>query len=226
MGIRDYMTENYGTAYALMHTHPKPALSGFAGLNIFNHLSVQALSSFGQLTLSPELSRDEIRVLIRAARSRGLAMQFALIVQGNIEAMISEDCILQPWLRCSGAEFPGTAAFTGIMDATGHIFPVRIDGECRSHIYNAAELCLIDHLPSLMEIGISEIIIDARGRTRAYAMDMARIYRQAMTMATDGVRYDDPRIDALKDAVRRGSLGGITSGHFIRGLKEPRVLQA
>ena len=224
MGIHEYMAENYGMVYALMHTDPKVCLFGAAGLNIFNHLSAKALSSVGLLTLSPELSRDEIRVLIEAARSRGLATRFALIVQGNSEAMISEDCILQPWLRCRGKEYPGTSVFSGIMDATGHIFPVRIDGECRSHIYNAAEICLIDHLPSLMEIGVSDVVIDARGRTRTYAMEMTRMYRQAITLAKDGVRHDDPRIDALKDAVRRRSLGGITSGHFIRGLKEPRVL--
>ncbi len=225
-GIHEYMAENYGTAYALMHADPKVCLFGAAGLNIFNHLSAEALSPVGLLTLSPELSRDEIRVLIASARSRGLATQFALIVQGNSEAMISEDCILQPWMQCSGKEYSATSAFAGIMDATGHIFPVRIDGECRSHIYNAAEICLIDHLPSLREIGVSDVVIDARGRTRAYAADMTRIYHEALALTKDGIRHDDPRLDALKDAVRQRSLGGITSGHFIRGLKEPRILQS
>jgi putative protease len=226
MGIHEYMAENYGTVYALMHTDPKVCLFGAAGLNIFNHLSAQALSSVGLLTLSPELSRDEIRVLIASARSRGLVTQFALIVQGNSEAMISEDCILQPWLQCIRKEYPGTSAFSGVMDASGHLFPVRIDGECRSHIYNAAEICLIDHLPSLIEIGVSEVVIDARDRTGAYAAEMTQVYRQAVSLAKEGIRHDDPRIDALKDAVRRRSLGGITSGHFIRGLKEPLVLQS
>jgi len=225
-GIHEYMAENYGMVYALMHTDPKISLFGAAGLNIFNHLSAQALSPVGLLTLSPELSRDEIRVLIGGSRSGGLATRFALIVQGNSEAMISEDCILQPWMQCSGKEYPKTAAFSGIMDATGHLFPVRIDGECRSHIYNAAEICLIDHLPSLMEIGVSDVVIDARGRTRAYAADMTRLYRQVIALAKDDIRHDDSRFDTLKDAVRSRSLGGITSGHFIRGLKEPRNLQS
>ena len=226
IGIHEYMAENHGTVYALMHADPEVCLFGAAGLNIFNHLSVQALASAGLLTLSPELSRDEIRVMIRAARSRGCGTQFAIIVQGNLEAMISEDCILQPWLQCSDKEYTGTSVFTGVMDATGHVFPVRIDGECRSHIYNAVELCLIDHLPSLMEIGVSDFVIEARGRTQAYAMEMTRAYRQALLLAKDGTRHDDLRMDALKDDVRRRSRGGITSGHFIRGLKEPRILQS
>jgi putative protease len=221
-GINEYMVENCGAAYTLMHTNQKPALSGSTGLNIFNHRAVLALSPMaGLLTLSPELSRDDIRILIHEARLRGIATRFALIVQGTSEAMVSEDCIFQPWLQCAGKDHgTGTMGFTGIMDATGHIFPVQIDGECRTHIYNAAELCLIDHLPSLTESGINEVVIDARGRTVTYTRDMTGIYREAITMVKNGIRSDDARFIHLKDEIRRRSLGGITAGHFIRGLKE------
>ena len=135
-------------ADGLMRSHPAPVLSGSIGLNIFNHEGVQHLSSrFGMVTLSPELSRDEIRLPIDAARL-GDAHFRLLIAQGRSEAMVSEDCILQPWLSCYGkGDDTDTNAFFGIMDVTGQ-FPVRIDGECRSHIYNSAEICLIDHLPS------------------------------------------------------------------------------
>jgi len=181
------------------------------------HLS----SRFGMVTLSPELSRDEIRLLIHAARLQGCSSSFALIVQGRSEAMVSEDCILQPWLMCDGkAGDTDTTAFFGIMDVTGHTFPVRIDGECRSHIYNSAEMCLIDHLPSLMQIGINEVVIDARGRTGSYTRDMIRLYREAILLAKKGDRTDDHPFDQLKDAVKRLAVGGITAGHFIRGLKE------
>ena len=221
-GITDYMVENCGAAHALMHMDPAPALSGSIGLNIFNHRAVQYLSSwFTVLTLSPELSRDEIRLLIHAARSQGLTNSFALIVQGCSEAMVSEDCILQPWLRCNGSACDTRSpAFFGIRDATGHVFPVRIDGECRSHIYNSAEICLIDHLPSLMQVGINEVVIDARGRPGTYTGEMTRLYRQAITLAKKKIRNQDHQLEELKGAVKRLALGGITAGHFIRGLKE------
>jgi putative protease len=220
--ITDVMVENCGTAHALMHSHTVPALFGSIGLNIFNHEAVRHLSSrFVMVTLSPELSRDEIRLLIHGARLQGCSPSFALIVQGNSEAMVSEDCILQPWLQCNGKEYDtDTTAFFGIMDVTGHTFPVRIDGECRSHIYNSAEICLIDHLPSLMQIGINEVLIDARGRTGTYTGDMIRLYREAIQLAKKGVRTDDHQFSQLKDAVKRLAVGGITTGHFIRGLKE------
>ena len=220
--ITHVMVENYGTAHAFLQSHPAPVLTGSIGLNIFNHEAVRHLSfPFGMVTLSPELSRDEIGLLIHAARRAGCSHSFALIAQGLSEAMVSEDCILQPWLSCNGKwSDTDTAAFFGIRDMTGHTFPVRIDGECRSHIYNSAEICLIDHLPSLMQMGINEVVIDARGRTGAYTREMIRLYRQAIILTKKGVRTDDPRFSQLKDEVKRLAIGGITAGHFIRGLKE------
>ena len=64
------------------------------------------------------------------------------------------------------------------------------------------------------------MVIDARGRTGTYARDMTRMYREAITLAKNGIRHDDHRFEHLKDEVKRRSLGGITAGHFIRGLKE------
>ena len=220
--IAEVMVENWGTAHALTQCLPASVLFGSIGLNIFNHEAVRHLPSrFGSVTLSPELSRDEIRLLIHGARLGGCSPSFALIVQGSVEAMVSENCILQPWLPCNRkAGDTGTSGFFGIMDATGHTFPVRIDGECRSHIYNSAEICLIDHLPSLMQIGINEVLIDARGRTGTYTMDTIRLYQEAIHLAEKGVPANDPRLKHLKDAVKRLAVGGITAGHFVRGLQE------
>jgi putative protease len=220
--VTGVMVENCGTSHFLTQIRPAPALYGSTGLNIFNHVSVRHLSSlYSMVTLSPELSRNEIRMLIHAARRQKCPPSFALIVQGNSEVMVSEDCIFQPLFWCKGKEDDADhTAFYGIMDATGHTFPVRIDGECRSHIYNSAELCLIDHIPSLMQIGINEVIIDARGRTGTYTGDIISLYRKAIHLAKNGVRTEQRYVEKLKGAVKHRAIGGITTGHFIRGLKE------
>ena len=135
--------------------------------------------------------------------------------------MVSEDCILQPWEKeVLKNKDRHPSRFYGIQDTTGLIFPVRLDGECRSHIFNSSELCLIDHLPSLLQIGINEVIIDTRGRTRGYAKDMTGIYAKAIALVTDGIKTPDKRLELLKETVKLYALGGITTGHFISGLKE------
>jgi putative protease len=220
--IKEVMVEHCGVAHALMQVDPVPLLSGSAGLNIFNHVAAQNLASWCSLmTLSSELSRHEISVLIHAARSHGLTNSFALVVQGYSEAIVSEDCILQPQVQCHGADHDTLhPAFFGIRDATGHIFPVRTDGECRSHIYNSAEICLIDHLLSIREAGINEVIIDARGRPETYILEVTRLYRQGINLSGQKSPGQNHQIKELKDAIKNLVFGGITTGHFIRGLKE------
>jgi putative protease len=220
--IKEVMVEHGGAAHALMQMDPVPSLSGSAGLNIFNHVAAQNLSSWCTLiTLSSELSRDEISVLIHAARSHGLTNSFALVVQGYSEAMVSEDCILQPLVQCHGEDRDTLhPAFFGIRDTKGHIFPVRTDGECRSHIYNSAEICLIDHLLSIRKAGINEVIIDARGRPGNYIMEMNRLYRQAIELSEQKTPSQRHQLKELKDAIKNLVFGGITTGHYIRGLKE------
>ncbi|MDD1698801.1 MAG: DUF3656 domain-containing protein, partial [Methanoregula sp.] len=220
--ITEVMVENWDTVHALMHYMPACVLFGSPGLNIFNHEAVRHLPTcFGSVTLSPELSRDEIRLLIHGARQGIRTPSFALIVQGSVEAMVSENCLLQPWLSCNRkAGDPDTSRFFGIMDATGHTFPVRIDGECRTHIFNSAEICLIDHLTPLRQMGITTVLIDARGRTGTYTRDMIHLYQEAIQLAKKGVPANDPHFRYLKDAAKRIALGGITAGHFVRGLQE------
>ena len=220
-GLAECLVENAGAAHAIRTLIPEMALSGAAGLNIFNHRSAWYLSPvFPSFTLSPELSRDECRELVRAARQKGCDASFALIVQGIGEAMITEDCIAEPVRHCTRGRDGGAGTeFLGIRDATGHIFPVHTDGECRTRIGNAVETCLIDQLPVIRNAGISEVVIDARGRTGAYAGEMVRIYRDAISRNNTGPLPEE-EVRSLKDRVKALACGGITAGHFYRGLKE------
>lgn len=221
-GLAACMVENPGAAHAIRTLLPGMALSGAAGLNIFNHRSACRFSPpFRSLTLSPELSRDECRELVRAARDKGCSASFALIVQGISEAMVTEDCLLEPVQQCrAGRDDGGNPAFFGIRDGTGHIFPLRTDGECRTRIGNAVETCLVDHLPAIQKAGISGVVIDARGRTGAYAGAMTRIYLDAMSRDDAGTVTADAPPGSLKDRIKTLAYGGITAGNFLRGLKE------
>ncbi len=81
------------------------------------------------------------------------------------------------------------------------------------------ETCLIDHLPAIRQAGISEVVIDTRGRTGAYAGAMTRIYREAIDQVNDRAITEN-QIRSLKDRIKILACGGITAGHFLRGLKE------
>jgi len=225
-GVVECMVENPGTAAALLRTTPGLTLAGSPGLNIFNHAAAGAAGAgYRLLTLSSELSGEEIAILTARARQAGNAPAFAMIVQGASETMITDDCLIRlPAHACPGpATPPGKPAdgFLGLRDETGRIFPVRRDGSCRTRIGNAAELCLIDHLPAIRAAGVAEVVIDARGKPPRYTGEMIRIYRAAVDCTSTGpADVRDSRLSALKEEARKISCGGITAGHFTRGLKE------
>ena len=221
MGIAGIMVENPGMVHAIREIAPLTMISGSTGLNVFNHATAGKLSSHVHLlTLSPELSRDECRFLISTARKQGFDTSFAIIVQGINDAIISDDCLLEPYLHCKVDIVGQNKKIYGIRDSTGHLFPIRIDNECRTHIGNSAELCLLDHFPEIIDMGISEVVIDARGRTVACVSEMTRIYRNAISATSTQTTVAEKQLQALKDRIKKCSMGEITAGHFIRGLKE------
>jgi putative protease len=172
---------------------------------------VQALTpTFQLLTLSPELSKGQLARMIALSRQSKSVPALELVVQGNLEVIVSEDCI--PYLD----KDTGALTFWGLQDFR-RIFPLRLDDEKRTHVFNAAETCLLDWMPELFEIGLDRVAVDARGRTERYAQDMAQIYLKAIEMTEKSLSEG---LCTLKDSIRPMALGGITSGHFLKGLRE------
>ncbi len=209
-GVRGVMVSGLGAADAVRRAEPRMNLYGAAGLNVWNRRTAGALAPlFLRCTTSPELPAAD---LARVATAAGDAPELEVLVQGNIEAMVTEDRLAAAVV----GEMPDSR-FLGLKDRRNRVFPLRCDGEGRTYIANAVETCLLDHLPGIAGMGIEAVAIDARGRGARYAGDMARLYR----VGIDAVGRGDPgMLPGLKDEVKRRALGGITGGHFVRGLEE------
>jgi len=214
-GIRGVMVGGTGAADAVLHAEPRMQIFGSAGLNVWNRLSVRELGpQFRRLTLSPELSGPDLATLVAGARSLLKTPELEILVQGNLEAMVTEDC-----LPCivSGRQ---TEPFFGIRDRKDRVFPLRLDGERRTYIANAVETCLIDYLPEIIDLGCDSVAIDARGRSRRYAREMSELYRHAAAEAVHPGEESKRALARLKGEAKRRSLGGITAGYYLRGLSD------
>ncbi|HXW98198.1 MAG TPA: U32 family peptidase [Methanomicrobiales archaeon] len=215
-GLSGLMVDGPGAAHAAAAAFPGLPLHGGAGLNVWNAETLRLLAPmFRSLTLSPELSREDIGDLLSRLPRNGCPLP-GFFVEGNLELMVSEDRLagLVPDRRV-GSRRPG---FIGIRDATSRIFPVEADPCGRTRILNAVETCLIDQLPALSALGVGLLSIDARGRGPRYGREMAAVYRQAIALGEAGGEQEERGLGDLREECRRLARGGITRGAFLRGL--------
>jgi putative protease len=218
-GIQEIMVDNIGAAIGIKNLNLNINISGSAGLNIWNSNSVSAVSKiFDTITPSPELSNEELKIIITNSRNCGITNRFELVVQGNVETLISKDCLLSvvpEKLNNQNISNP----FWGIQDETKHIFPIKIDSEGHTHILNSDELCLIDYLPKISEIGIDTIIVDVRNKTYDYSNEITAIYSKGLEFIENG-DINIKKINRLKAKIKEISTGGITTGNFLKGIKK------
>jgi len=219
--VNGIMVENIGSAWAIKEKMPEMPLYGGSGLNVWNHRTVLSLAPpFSHLTLSPELSCRQLAQTVAACWPIDDTPQLELIVQGSLEVMVAEDCI--PPLVQGRTD---RERFWGLQDFK-HVFPLRMDDWGKSHIFNSAETCLIDLMPDIFRIGLDGIALDARGRTEKYAREMAEAYLRATELTAKGCEESldretlEEKLQALKESIKPLTIGGITHGHFIRGLKD------
>lgn len=206
-----------GAALAVAAAAPDLPVHGGSGLNLWNSRAVRRLAGrFTSLTLSPELSRRELADAVAASRAAGVDLPLGVLVQGNLELMVTDDCI--PSLDACPS--PPETRFA-LEDERRRRFPVLADGECRGRILNAIETCLIDHLPALAGAGADLLVVDARGRTPAWAAAAVGAYRAGLDAPATG---RGPRLAALKADLRAIAAGGITAGPFDRGRREEEQL--
>lgn len=178
-GLRACMSGNPGIAQAIRDTIPGFVLYGDESLNIFNHAAlVAAHHQYAVITLSPELSRDEIQRLVRISQRGGIRIRSAMVVYGNIETMVTRDCLARLVIPCgSRVQDAISRPLLWLKDVEGRLFPVTMDETCRTHIGSPAGISRIDNLPDLAATGITDIIIDARHQSTSRMQTLVRHYK-------------------------------------------------
>lgn len=209
-GVRYIMTDGIGVAEALQAHAGDFVFSGYAGLNITNHYSLATYTGFEFCTLSCELSGNEIAKTISGAYEAGILLPVGVIVQGLLEAVITED---RPG-ELSPLDDPDTAF--GLKDQKGQVFPFVTDPSGRTHIFNAAETSLIEKVPALRESGVRYGVIDARWRGAEYAREITRIWTDVFHRSASLQKQEE--YEVIKEEIRKYAHGVLTSATWKRGL--------
>lgn len=163
-----------------------------------------------------ELSLEEIREI---RRNIPQDLEIETFVHGAMCISYSGRCLLSNY-------FTGRDANQGacthpcrwkyaVMEETrpGEYLPV-YENERGTYIFNSKDLCMIEHIPELMEAGIDSFKIEGRMKTALYVATVARTYRKAMDdWAKDPALYKE-NLPWYLDQISNCTYRQFTTGFF------------
>lgn len=95
----------------------------------------------------------------------------------------------------------------------GEYMPV-YENERGTYIFNSKDLCMIEHIPELMESGIDSFKIEGRMKTALYVATVARTYRLAINDYKKDPEYYKERLPFYKAEIAKCTYRQYTTGFF------------
>lgn len=163
---------------------PKVPIHVSTQLGVVNSAATNALYDMGasRVVLARELPMEEIRAL------RGHIpgdMEIEAFVHGAMCVSFSGRCLLSNYLTGKRDANRGECAQPcrwkyALMEEKrpGEYFPIGEDGG--SYILNSRDMCMIEHIPDLLEAGVTSFKIEGRMKSAYYAAAVTNAYRHAI----------------------------------------------
>ncbi|HAK58172.1 MAG TPA: peptidase U32 [Lachnospiraceae bacterium] len=101
----------------------------------------------------------------------------------------------------------------------GEYLPVE-ENERGTYIFNSKDLCMIEHIPELLDAGIDSFKIEGRMKTALYVASVIRAYRQAIDDCMEDEKRYRERLDHYRDEVRKCTYRQFTTGFFFGATDE------
>ncbi len=95
----------------------------------------------------------------------------------------------------------------------GQYFPV-YETENGTYIMNSKDLCMIGHIPELIDAGIDSFKVEGRMKTALYAATVARAYREAIDDYLESPASYRDNIPRYMDELSKGNFREYTTGFF------------
>ena len=157
---------------------------------VTNHAVAQAWYELGasRVILARELSMEEIRT-IRDRTPRELEIE--AFVHGAMCVSYSGRCLLSNYMTGRDAQRgmcaqPCRYKYALVEEKRpGEYFPI-FEENNETFIMNSRDMCMIDHLPDLVEAGLNSLKIEGRAKSAYYAAVVTSAYRHGLDAALAG----------------------------------------
>lgn len=178
-----YIVADPGVMAMVRQVSPQRELHLSTQANTINWQSARFWANQGvkRINLAREMGLDAIRETVAHVPE----MEFEAFVHGALCISYSGRCLISSAMAGRDAN-QGECAHPcrwsyHLVEETrpGEYFPV-VEDENGTFIFNSRDLCLLEHLPALVQSGVSALKIEGRMKGINYVASVLRVYRQAL----------------------------------------------
>ncbi|MCJ7856920.1 U32 family peptidase [Lachnospiraceae bacterium NSJ-143] len=186
--------------------------------NNTNYMSAKMWYSLGakRIVAARELSIDEIK---KIRENIPEDMEIESFVHGAMCISYSGRCLLSNYLTGRDANH-GECAHPCrwkyyLVEETrpGEYMPVT-ENERGTYIYNSKDLCMIEHIPELVNAGVQSFKIEGRMKTPFYVGTVVKAYRQAIDDYIESPKRYESRKEQYLQEVSKASHRAFTTGFY------------
>lgn len=178
-----------------VHMSIQANISNFESLSLLEELGVK------RVVLSRELSLNEIKEI-----ADNTNLEIETFIHGAMCVAVSGRCFLSSSLynksaNCGECLQPCRKSWKLISEENEEFELL----QNQSHILSPKDLCMIKHVPELIESGIDAFKIEGRARPADYVATVTKVYRDAISRyESRNWEFDDKWVKELKKVFNRG----------------------
>ena len=198
-----------------LHISTQANTVNYEACNLYEELGAE------RVVLARELSLDEIKT-VRENISEN--MELEVFVHGAMCISYSGRCLLSSFMAGRDSNRGACAQscrwkYSLVEEKRpNEYFPIEEDSR-GTYIMNSKDLCMIEHLPELIEAGVSSLKIEGRNKSEYYVAVVVNAYRQAIDLYwNDPENYKLPK--AILDEMFKVAHRRYHTGFFF---KEPKT---
>ncbi len=225
IGIDAFIIADIGVMDMAKKYAPEVEIHMSTQVGIVNYQTANTLYEMGakRIVTARELSLDDIKT-IRDKTPEDL--QIEVFVHGAMCMSFSGRCILSDYMVGRDANRGDCAQPCRwkyhLVEETrpGQYFPVNQD-DSGTYIFNSRDLCMIEHIPELVNAGIDSFKIEGRAKSEYYTAIVTYAYRNAideyLKNPTDDFKVSQWILDEMEKMSHREYTTGFNFGPIVNG---------
>lgn len=194
--------------------------------NLYTDASARVLKEFGVTRVypNPELSLAEIHYIREQT-----PIDVLLPVHGKIPLVISETCFIVENSKSCSQKVDSNGNSVCSFPCSQDYWLNRSNGQwvlkdTGRMTLSGKDLCMIEHLPELLQAGQNLFYIQSHGETPEYVETTGKLYSEALQQADSGLEPQDHQLHM--DALNALSKEGLCNGYYFEGAGQTYIARA